>query len=381
MTATYDAAVRAWAAELRGGSRRTWREFLSSPSEGAVLQDPLPTAAQLEVVRRLPHDVGDFAGLADLVLATPASWRGRIDVPLPWDEAPRFGTPPVDPSVLHPDELLRVVGSAITTLLLEEPPQERPQQRGFRLFLKRFVLLGAPGTAAIVGAEMRRQGWHEGGPKPAYVVLGGPLEKLMAQRWAVRVRLGSTIRWRPFWRYAKNHDRIPPGIQAAALASRLAAQVGGQRVHLVLASTTQEAMTTVADLLGLEHAEVPEPAQLLGTDLLRVVNAPLTLAAGEEQRARLVTEVWPELTRGQVSRPVGAPRPYLDWAISAAEREVEHIVRGARSAGYAVHGDPGVVVPDPKQVLTRAIPRRDTLELGLTVLGRAWNRHLERGGA
>lgn len=384
MTPEYAAHVHAWAAELREGSQRTWAEFLDSPGAGldqraADAASIIPSAPQLEVVRRLPKDLPQRDRLADLVLSTPAAWRGAIDVPLPWHEAPAFGAPPVAPERLHPDELLRVVGSAITTLLLDEPTVEVPQQRAFRLFRKRFVLLGAPGTAQIIGAEMRRQGWLEGGPRPAYVVLGGPLEKLMAQRWAVRVRLGSTIRWRPFWRYAKNHNRIPPGIQSAAIAERLAREVGGHRVHLVLAGSTQEAMTTVADLLGLRPARVPEPAQLLATDLLRVVNAPLTIAAGEEERARLVRDLWPALTHGQVSRQMGAPRPYLDWAVSAAEREVEQIARGARNAGYAVHGDPRVVVPDPRAVLTRLVPRRDTLAFGLEVLGRAWVRKQERG--
>ena len=68
----------------------------------------------------------------------------------------------------------------------------------------------------------------------------------------------------------------------------------------------------------------------------------------------------------------------------AAARQ-ERIVRGQQSAGYAVHGNPGIVVPvadtDAANPVPRAIRRHDTLELGLTVLGRAWTRRGERGDA
>lgn len=381
MTADYAASVRAWAAELRGGSTRTWAEFLEEPSVGSVRLDPLPSAAQLEVVRRLPKDVPDLAGLADLVLATPAAWRGRIDVPLPWHEPPAFGSPPVAPDSLHPDELLRVVGSAITTLLLEEPPAaEPPRQSGFAVFRKRFVLLGAPSSRRILAERLATCGLREGGPRATYVVLGGPLEMMMAQRWAARIQAGSTIRWRRLWRYVKRHDRIPSGIQVGTLAEGLAHQVGGERVHLVLARTAQEAMDTVTEIFGLPRLQVEEPAELLSTDLLRVVNAPLTLAAGGARRARIVEQVWPGLARGEQPTAIGVPRPQLDWAVEAAEHELEHIVRGARTAGYAVHGDPRVLVPDRTAAMPRSIHRRDTLQLGLTVLGRAWTRRGERGG-
>lgn len=379
MTPEYAAQVRAWAAELREGSVRTWDEFLESPTSGSVALDPLPTAAQLEVVRRLPQQ--DRAGLADLVLATPAAWRGAIDVPLPWHEPRSYGAPAVAPEALHPDELLRVLGSAITTLLLGSPETpEPPQQRGIGLFRKRFVLLGAPTSQRVVSSALRARGLREGGPKSTYVVLGGPLESLMAQRWAARVRAGSTIRWRPFWRYARNHDRIPPGIRVAELAERLAREVGGHRVHLVLASSTQEAMDVTASILGVPTTTVDEPGELLGTDLLRVVNAPLTLAVGEHRRGRLVAQAWPALVAGETPRPIGAPRHHLDWALRTAEREVERIVRGSSTAGYAVHGHPGLVVPDPESPVPRAIRRHDTLDLGLQVLARAWNGR-ERGDA
>lgn len=381
MTADYATCVRAWAAELRGGSTRTWAEFLEEPTDGSLGLDPLPSAAQLEVVRRLPKDVPDVAGLADLVLATPAAWRGRIDVPLPWHAPRAFGSPPVAPETLHPDELLRVVGSAITALLVEEPEiAEVPGQSGFPFFRKRFVLLGAPSSRRIVAGQLVACGLREGGPRATYVVLGGPLEMLMAQRWAARIQAGSTIRWRRFWRYVKRHDRIPPGIQVAALAEGLAHQAGGGRVHLVLARSTQEAMDTVVELFGLERVQVDEPAELLSTDLLRVVNAPLTLAAGEAGRARIVEQVWPGLVRGEQPTTIGTPRPHLDWAMAAAEQELGRIVRGARTAGYAVHGDPRIVVPDPTAAVPRSIRRQDTLQLGLTVLGRAWTRRSERGG-
>lgn len=386
MTADYADQVLAWADELRAGSTRTWSDFRagvagsdSGPDSGvtAVAADgtPLPTAAQLEVVRRLAGrvEVPDFAGLADLVLTTPGPGRGRLDPPLAWPAAPAYGSPPVEPERLSADELLRVVGGALTRLVVDLPSRPAtPSRRAWRPLRRRFVLRGAPSTARVVTEALADKGLRAGGPKATHVVVAGPLDVMMAQQWAARVRAGSTIRWRRLWRYNHVRDRIPPAIRLADRAEALARQLGGGRVHVVVAPDTRTAGHLVADVLGTDLPDLDEPAELGSTDLLRVVNAPLTLAAGPEGRARVVREVWPGLTEGEQPRRIGVPKEHLEWAVARAEREVERLRRGAAAAGYAVHGDPDLLVPDQGADLRRAIRRKDTLDLGLEVLGRAW---------
>lgn len=393
MSGDYADQVRAWAEALRSGSTQTWSDFRRTApdsvangtasdratSRDAVPAPTLPTAAQLEVVRRLADtiEVPDFASLADRVLATAGPGRGRVDVPLPWDAPPEFGSPAVPPEQLHPDELLRVVAGALTGLLVEQPLAPAPvRRRSWRPFRKQFVLLGAPSAKRAIGRALVARGLREGGPKPTYLVFAGPLEDVMAQRWAARIRAGSTIRWRRFWRYCRNHDRIPPAIQAPLLADRLAREVGGGRVHVVLAEDTAGAMATVADILGVRAQPVEEPAELVATDLLRVVNGPLTLAAGRDGRSRIVEQLWPGLVPDEQPRRLGAPKAHLDWAVRAAERQAERLDEGSRTAGYAVHGDPAIVVPDRQAQLQRSMRRGETLELGLHALGRAWDRHV-----
>ena len=378
--AEYAGRVRAWAGQLRAGSSQTWAEFLDTPA-GSVGQGdggPLPGAAQLELVRRLAaHQPGlpRFAELAELVLGTTGPGRGLVDTPLPWPAARTVGTPPVEPERLPAEEVLRACAGVLARLLATEadlPPARvarpwRPWRRG-------FTLLGAPTTVGLVRGALLERGLREGGSRTTWLVLGGPLEDLMAQRWSARVRAGAGLRWQRLWRTAATNDRLPPGIALPAIAQHVADEFGSARVHVVLAEDPGAVLAGVAEVLGVEAGPLEPRIDVLATDLLRRVNPALGLAVGDEARRRVVDRVWPEVAGGEQPAPLGAPKAHLDWAIAAGER-----MAGALSTGrYAVHGDPALVVPARRPGVRRAPDPDDVLAHALLVVGRAWRRHTER---
>ncbi len=384
----YADRVRAWAAELRAGSTATWAEFVAAPRVGApaALAGPVPTAAQLELVRRLAatadsEDLPDRAGLADLVLTTPGVGRGLVDTPLPWrsvsPDATRgqVGSPPVPPEELPAEELLRVCAGVLVRLLADEPRADPPPaRRRWRPWRRSFTLLGAPSTAELVRSALWARGLREGGPRTTWFVLGGPLEELMAQRWAARVRAGAGLRWQRMWRTAAARDRLPPGIALPVIAGHLADEFGPERVHVVLAPDATTALAHVADVLGVAAGDVDDRHDVLATDLLRRVNPMLTMAVGDEVRRELVARVWPEIASGEESGPLAAPAAQLDWAVATGERTAAALA-GAR---YAVHGDQALVVPTRRPGVRRAPDPDDVLAHALLVLGRAWRRSTQR---
>jgi hypothetical protein len=374
----YAARVRAWAGQLRAGASQTWAEFLDSPATAAQPLDhdgPLPGVAQLELVRRLAarhDDLPRFSELADLILATAGPGRGLVDVPLPWPAVRSVGTPPVEPERLGSEELLRACAGVLARLLAAEadlpaPRQSRPPWRPWR---RSFTLLGAPTTVELVRGALLARGLREGGSRTTWFVLGGPLEDLMAQRWAARVRAGAGLKWQRLWRTVATNDRVP---QAIALPT-IAEQLDPARAHVVLADDPARALHVVSAVLGVTAAPLQPRAEVLATDLLRRINPVLALTVGEEARHRVIERAWFDVAGGEESAPLGAPAAHLDWAIEAGERMAEALDAGR----YAVHGDPATVVPTRRPGVRRAPEPDDVLAHALRVVGRAWQRYTER---
>jgi hypothetical protein len=388
VAAEYADRVRAWAGQLRTGSTQTWGDFLDDPATDAAPIDtagPLPGVAQLELVRRLATradltaDPAGFGALADLVLGTPAAGRGLVDAPLPWpgpSSVVPIGTPPVAPDALPADEVLRVGAGVIARLLAAEPRVAAGGgARPWRPWRRGFTLLGAPTTVELVRTALHARGLREGGSRTTWFVLGGPLEDLMAQRWSARVRAGAGLRWPRMWRTAAANDRVPPGIALPTVATHVADEFGAARVHVVLAGDATSTLALIGDVLGIPTGPVPERHDPLATDLLRRVNPVLALAVGDDARRELVRRVWPEIAGGEESAPLGAPAAHLDWAIATGER-MATTLSGAR---YAVHGDPGLVVPVRRPGVRRSPDPDEVLTHALLVIGRAWLRSRERG--
>ncbi|MGO4255058.1 hypothetical protein [Marmoricola sp. RAF53] len=389
--AEYVAQVGAWAADLRVGGTATWAEFRAGdPAPGPPPPGPLPGSAQLEVVRRLAlraPDLPRFADLADLVLGTASPGRGLVDTPLPWADEPAFGTPAVEPELLPADELVRAAAAVLVRLLVDAPPAAatRPS-RGGRWRRRGFVVLGAPGAAAAVRDALVGAGWREGGLRPTYLVLGGPLDDLMAERWAARVRAGAGMRWHRMWRTAATHDRVPPALRLPEIAGRLADQFGADRVHVVLGADPAAVLAGVGAVLGTKLGTEPgtEPgtklgaparADVTGTDLLRVLNPLLVLAAGEEGRRRVVAGPWAS-ARAAVTfadpyaAGLGGPPGLRPWAAATARRMAGQL----RAGDYAVHGDPDLLVPTTDRERPASVDPADVLELALGLVAELWQR-------
>ncbi len=377
MSSTYADRVRSWAALLRAGSTQVWSEMAWSemdppPVEGAA-GGVLPSAAQLEVVRRLPRGLPGFERLADLVLATPGAGRGLVDPPVPDAGAPAFGSPAMAPEDLPAEELLRVCAPVLVTLLsLTEPPASPVKRAGWRPRRRQFVLLGAPATATAVREALRARGLREGGRRATYLVVGGPLEELMAQRWSARVRAGSGTRWSRMWRTAESGDRVPPGIDLPGLAGRLAAQFGPDRVHVVLGEDAAIVSDQVARLVGVSAVRAVDRPDALATDLLRRINPLLMMAVGEERRRVLVDRLWPLAVSGEVSSWPAVPRDRRAWAVAAGTRMAGRLRAAGQAGDYAVHGDPASVVPAEAGGARGVLRPQAVLDFALEVVGRAW---------
>ncbi|MCW2855766.1 MAG: hypothetical protein JWR52_1381 [Marmoricola sp.] len=377
-TGTHDALVRAWAADLRAGSAQRWADFRvgarpASPSSG---DGPVPSAAQLELVRRLDKDLPSFGRLADLVLATAGPGRGLVDVPLPGGP-PGFGTPPVEPDALPADELVRIACGVLVTLLIRDvPAAAAPPRFAWRPWRRGVTVLGAPMTAAVLRDELRSRGIRDGGRSPTCLVLGGPLDRLMAERWSARVAAGGGMRWQRLWESAMAQDRLPPGIQLGTIAARLSEQFGAANVHVILAEDPRAAVALAGEILGLDlPPAVPRPGSgLLATDLLRVLNPLLVLNVGEDGRDLLADQVWPGLAGVESDLALAPPPGKVGWAQTTAER----VAADLRAGDYAVHGDPGTVVPVRRAGARSKVDPEAVLEFALGVLGRSWVRDLAR---
>jgi hypothetical protein len=308
-------------------------------------------------------------------------------VPLPWpgvstsstsgagSTSDSIGTPPVAPEDLPAEEVLRVCAGVLVRLLTAEPRAPgRPAARPWRPWRRGFTLLGAPTTVELVRGALLARGLREGGSRTTYLVLGGPLEELMAQRWAARVRAGASLRWQRMWRSAAVNDRVPPGIALPTIAAHLAEQFEPTKVHVVLGADVPETLALVGEVLGVTVDPVEHRYDALATDLLRRVNPVLTLAIGEEARRAVVDRVWPEIAGGEQSGPLGAPARQLDWATRTGEQMAVALAGGR----YAVHGDPALVVPTRRPGVRRSPDPDDVLAHALTVVARAWRRHAGR---
>ena len=234
----------------------------------------MPGAAQLELVRRLARrqdrrtggDADAFRSLADLVLGRSGPGRGRAQQPLSWTgagEGPRrFGAPPLDPSDVPVDELVRVGVGALTELLLRAPdaPAAHPARR--RLFTRTpaFTLAGAPVTTSVVRQRLEAAGHVEGGDPPRVLLVVEPFDVTLAQVWSARVQRGAPVRWPGFVERWAGRRELPPSADYPALARLWAERVGAARVHVLLAAA--DPMTVTRDVARLLDVD-PTPHRAL----------------------------------------------------------------------------------------------------------------------
>ena len=375
----YALVVGGWVEHLRAGGTTAWSRWSQAPA--ALAPDPLPDALHLEVLRRLnlasaaAGRPGPLGALTDRVLATGAPGRGPVDVPLTW--APVLhGTPPRDPAALDVDQLLRLTTGVLAHLLPGVPPSTPAPPAPDPLPLpwrRRFQLHGSPLTAAAVRRGLRQQGLAETSWRATHVVLALPLEAMMAEQWARRVRDGGPVALPAIWRRSVERDALPGDLQVTRTARRLVGQ--GRDVHVVVAPDAAHAAATTARLLGARPPGAT-PRTATRTDVVRRVNRLTPLVAGPDrlrELARRLDTLLGDLEQTVPPPPAPAVPPRSRaWARQVATSYAEEL----RGAGYPVHGDPGLLVPSGDRRGPSLDPAA-TLELALAACLRADD--LQRG--
>jgi hypothetical protein len=341
------ARARAWVQHLRQGGSTPWLDFPDdAAAPGSSVE--LPGVAQLELARRLNEAAGHRTGrahgdLVDRVLLAAAPGRGQQVRSL-------LDARPVDPAAVPDSELVRIAVGVLSDIVVERDPGAADARRRPR---RGILVLGPP---LAVAATLATNGLPPVPPvRPSrVVVLADELDRALADVWAGRIRDGATQTWSGFLATVRGHDRLPPRANAAAIAQRWAARVGADHVHIVsgpgLVQGIRRRPFAAAYPLPVASAH----------ELVREVNAVLRILRDETTHRRLVDAVlWPMVA------DVSGPPPRLDlrthdWLTARGERMRDAI----RSGGYALHGDPGHVVPvDPSE----RDPQRDAADR-MTVL-------------
>jgi len=308
-----------WVAHLRAGGTTPWSAWRD---EAAPAGRVLPGAQQLELLRRLNEAGSPSEALVERVLVADLPGRGRPELPLLGADGGDYGPVAVDPGELGAPELLRPA----TTLLAEDlaadharaPKPRRAWRRPRRL---PYRLAGDPWVASAARAVLRPAN------SGRVLVLGGPLEALLADVWAHRCLSGSGARrWSRWLQRSVRLDALPRGADTLGAARRLAALVGRDRVTVVLDPAL------VPGLLRLPPVERPSGTAI---DLARRTGPALASRVGDRAGAVLRETLLPRV--GPVGEPpVGVPDRHAAWLADQADRQRD----GLLADGYPVLGDP-----------------------------------------
>ena len=212
---------------------------------------------------------------------------------------------------------------------------------------------------------LARAGRVEGGRRPTVLVVGGPLDAMVAVHWRRRVERGAGLRWRRLWAEMAARDALPPAVDLAAVAEDWTRRVPEGSVHVLLGGTTDEALRLAGDLVGASPGDAD---------------------AGSRERRRHrpapAAQPGPGHGAGRQPAPVGRRRPGRPSApaVDRCSRDPDGSARLGGGAGrtrsrtrsaagpWQVHGDVRRVVPSTDAGLARSVPPAETLALALEVL-------------
>lgn len=350
-----------WAEHVREGGTTPWVDLDPVP-DGAPYSSPLPSAAHLELARRV-----GVPSLAAALLATPPVGRGRADVPLPGTGAPDAGPPAVDPGELPTGELMRVAVGYLAARLLAERVDPRPPRRP-RRGQQRYVVRGRSLSATVVRESLSAAGLVEGGSRwrrpTTVLVVGDALDAMLQASWTARVRAGGGLRWHRACSLAARGS-LPADLELADVAAQALAHAGPRdRVELVLLPA-DEAVAAAAGILGEPVAPVHLPARYdpARVDLLRRVDQALASRATRERRAGAAGALDRRLDDDVLAARLAVPREHEGRLTRAAEDLAARlgVLAAGRHPALGVHGDVRVVVPSGAG-RARSVPAATTLQ-------------------
>lgn len=349
-----------WVAHLRAGGTTPWAGWTGS---GRPAGDPgrarvVPGAQQLELVRRLNVAGSPSVALVDRVLAASAVGRGQPDLELAGAVPDRpFGARPVDPAELPDAELVRVATSLLADDLVTVGVR-RPSEGFPRPWRVRYHLGGDPLLADDLRTHLTRVGRAPGGPRPLAIVLGGPVDHLVADAWSRRCFEQGVERWPDFVRRWRQRRALPPRVDLAAVADAMAARHGRQAVRVVIDPAA------LPGVLGVRRLPAWERPGADAVELGRRIAVVLGMLVPAAQRQELLRWTLRPRIPSTTTAPVAVPEEQLDWVDDMARRTTRRL----RRAGYPVLGDLAGLAPAGG---TRSEPDRLTsrvLDLALRML-------------
>jgi hypothetical protein len=368
----YAETVTAWAQHLRTGGTLSWEEFSTEHTNMECApadqrhHESLPTATQLRLLQLLLPRMVHTEELADLIFATPAPGRGLVDIPLTWPTENPFGTPAHSPEDVPAAELLRQA-IAVLAAILERAPSEplapeakRPLPLPWR---QRFMVHGAPIAADVVRQDLTRQRHHQTDFQAVHLILGNPLDVMMAELWDQRVKGGGIVKWRSLWQQIANEDQLPQQLDLAAQARTLKAN--GEQVVIVVGYDTESAHALAVDHLGRRPMVPAPPLNPAATDALRRINRLIQQTRGSDALSALRPRLAKLLTFPD-REPLGVPSEALAWANEQANRQVQQL----REGGYPVVGDLDLIQPATDH--PRRMRADRTLPVVLAAIRQAW---------
>jgi hypothetical protein len=364
----HEARAWGWVAHLRDGGTTRWSDWGSAAGADEQSGRYLPGAQQLELLRRLNLVKLPSPELAERVLTASAPGRGRPDLGLVGvlpDSA--FGPPPVDPSDLPADELVRVASALIAEDVVAAGDPLEP--RTPRLLRRRYRLVGDPDVADVLRDALVADGRPPGGRRATVVVAGTDLASMLVHVWTAR-SLGAGVRpWSEWLAAEVRRGRPPDRIDLAGLAEKWTAQVGASRVHVVLDDPRR-----ALRLVGRRRRVAP--AGTLSAEAVELARrtAPVvgSLVAPERRSALMRHRLRPVLA-GYPGPQLRTPPRAHDWLVD----RTADLRRRLDGGDYAVHGAlrdpverPGVAAPDEERVLVLAMQVLLGPPIGSPVAGR-----------
>ncbi len=191
------------------------------------------------------------------------------------------------------------------------------------------------------------------------MVLGGPLDQMLADVWTRRCferGSGGWLEWLRFWQL---RGELPPRIDLDAVVGRQ--RPGHTEVTVVLDPSA------LPGLLGVRRLPPPTRPGADAAELARRIATVVGLLVDPEVRADLMTHtLLPRMPTTPVAQ-VAVPAGHREWVGAAAHR----MVRQLRRAGYPVVGDPDSILPrdpGPPSVAPTVAAGEQVLGLALRML-------------